>query len=68
MADRIYIRAWKKEENTPVADREIVFIRASGNIGIGTPDGVVEYVPKKYVDERIAELNARIDALSTPSE
>ena len=68
MADRIYIRAWKKDTGTALADREIATVRADKTLCIGTPDGYIEYVPKEYVDNKIAELNARIEALENPSE
>lgn len=66
MADRIYIRAWKKDKNTSVADREIVYVRDEEALYIGTPNGTVKFVSENYVNSKIAELNARIDAL-TPS-
>ena len=77
MVDRIYIRAWKKDENTSVEDREIVYVRAEKALYIGTTDGVVKlcdanldeqtFATKEYVDELVADINARLDAL-TPSE
>lgn len=80
MADRIYIRAWKKDEKTSVADREIVYVRSEKALYIGVGDDKVEklcdanldtqsFATKEYVDGLVAEINARIDAITpTPSE
>lgn len=78
MVDRIYIRAWKKDENTSVADREIVYVRAEKALYIGTPGGVVKLcdanldsqtlATKEYVDGLVADINTRLDALTNPSE
>ncbi len=80
MADRIYIRAWKKEENTDIADREIVYVRKEKALYIGVGDNKAEKLCDanldtqslatiEYVDGLVAEINARIDALTpTPSE
>ena len=68
MADRIYIRAWKKEDDTTLADREIAIVRSAKTLCIGTPDGYIEFVSKDYIDGVVADLNARIDALSNPGE
>ena len=61
MTDRIYIRAWKKHENTPVLDREIVYVREEKALYIGTPEGTV-----KLCDvEAVPAINNRIDGLET---
>ena len=65
MADRIYIRAWKKDTGTSLADREIAILREDKTLCIGTPNGFIEFVPKEYVDNKIAELNAKIEELQT---
>lgn len=78
MNDRVYIRAWKKHENTSVADREIVYVRAEKALYIGVGNDKVEklcdanldiqdYATKEYVDGLVAQINARIDEI-TPSE
>lgn len=68
MADRIYIRAWKKEDGTSLADREIATVRSAKTLCVGTANGYIEFVSKDYIDEALAKLSARIDTLSNPSE
>ena len=75
MADRVYIRAWKRETGSTLADKEIAFVRSAKTLCIGTPDGYIEFYSKDYIDTVVAELNARadaltakIDALTIPSE
>lgn len=68
MADRIYIRAWKRETGSDIADKEIAFVRSAKTLCVGTEDGYIEFVSKDYIDGVVAQLNARIDALSNPGE
>jgi hypothetical protein len=75
MANRIYIRAWKKEDGTSVADREIVYVRKEKALYIGVGNNTVvklcdanldtqSFATKEYVDGLVASLNARIDELN----
>lgn len=71
--DDLFLRAWKKENNTSVRDKEIVYVRTEKSLYVGTPDK-----PEKVGDAnwetkindlytKIEEITARLNAL-TPSE
>jgi hypothetical protein len=53
VADRIYIRAWKKDKNTAVADREIVYVRAEKALYVGTGDGTAKIGGAFYAEHGV---------------
>ena len=80
MPDDLFLRAWKKENNTPVRDKEIVYVRKEKSLYVGTSDkpekvGDASWEEKindlyTKIEEntaRIEEITARLDAL-IPSE
>lgn len=64
MADEIKIRAWKKEKNTPVADKEIVTVRAEKAIYVGTPDKPIKVGDANW-ETRIADLETKVKKVAT---
>ena len=71
--DSVFIRAWKKENNTPVRDKEIVTVRVEKALYVGTPEEPIKVGDATWEEKindlykRLEDITARIDAL-TPSE
>ena len=73
MPDDLFLRAWKKENNTQVRDKEIVYVRNEKSLYVGTPDKPEKVGDANWEEKindlytKIEDITARLDAL-TPSE
>lgn len=69
MPSRLYIRAWKKEDNTSVNDRELVYVRSEKALYIGngsalnSTDKLCQAGEVQALREQVQALEARIKAL-----
>lgn len=62
MPSRLYIRAWKKEDNTSVNDRELVYVRSEKALYIGNGEAV-NRTDKLCAAGEVQALQAQVKAL-----